>query len=157
MFPAIFPVRTGVATLVAVMVLDQITKHLVLGTVAQGVVIPVTSFFNLVLVWNVGISFGMMQAAHALMPYILSAVAGGICLWLFRWLQDARTRFMAIALGLIMGGALGNVIDRLLYGAVIDFLDFHAYGHHWPAFNVADSAICIGVFMLLLGERHKSA
>lgn len=140
-----------------VMAVDAITKQLALATIPAFTRVPVTDFFNLVLVWNEGVSFGMLQHGHEAAPYLLSVLALAVCLWLHRWLLKAETRGIALALGLIIGGALGNVIDRLLYGAVVDFLDFHVAGHHWPAFNVADSAICIGVIMLLLGGRHKSA
>jgi len=146
----------------AVILLDQLTKHFIMASAPfEGLITSVTSFFDLVLVWNKGISFGMLKLGHDVMPYVLSALALVICFGLNRWLQEATSKWLAVCLGLIMGGAIGNVIDRLVYGAVIDFIDFHVTiagkAHHWPAFNIADSAICIGVVMLLLGGRHKTA
>lgn len=140
---------------VLVVALDQLTKHAVLQH--DGLPMPVTGFFNVVLVWNKGTSFSLITHNTDAMPYILSALALGICIWLHRWLRRAADRWHAAALGLILGGAIGNVFDRLLYGAVVDFLDFHLNGWHWPAFNVADSAIVIGVGMLLLGGYKKPA
>lgn len=144
----------------AIVLLDQLTKYLILQHVMVPTVAPlgtlaVTDFFNLVLVWNRGTSFSLIYHEADFMPYVLAMVALGICLWLHRWLCRAEDRLHAVALGLVLGGAIGNVFDRLLHGAVVDFLDFHYAGWHWPAFNVADSAIVIGVCMLLLGGFRK--
>ncbi|MGI9506383.1 MAG: signal peptidase II [Geminicoccaceae bacterium] len=112
--------------------------------------IRVTSFFDLVLVWNRGVSFGMFNNAGAYGPMILSGIAIAVVLGLLYWLRQAENRLTVMALGLVIGGALGNVIDRFRFGAVVDFLDFHIAGYHWPAFNVADAAICVGAVLLLL-------
>ncbi|MBC7136816.1 MAG: signal peptidase II, partial [Oceanibaculum nanhaiense] len=85
-------------------------------------------------------------------PWILSLVAIIIAAGLFVWLRRARNPLLAVALGLVIGGALGNVIDRVRFGAVVDFLDFHISGYHWPAFNIADAAISLGVVMILYHE-----
>ena len=95
-----------------------------------------------------------------MMPYILSAIAAVIAVCLVLWMRQAESRLAALALGLIIGGAVGNVADRLLHGAVVDFLDFHYAGWHFWAFNVADSGISIGVVLLLIdglfADREKS-
>ena len=108
-----------------------------------------TPFFNLVLAWNPGVSFGMFNSGSPLAVWGLAAVALLIVVALLVWLTRVGHWLGAAAIGLIVGGAVGNVIDRLRFGAVADFLDFHVSGYHWPAFNVADSAITIGVLFLL--------
>nr|WP_295827166.1 signal peptidase II [uncultured Azospirillum sp.] len=152
----------GLIVAVAVVVLDQASKWWILEQVMQPVphVVEVTSFFNLVLVWNFGVSFGTFAGGGALMPYILSAVAAVIAVCLIVWLKQAERRLIALALGFIIGGAVGNVVDRLMHGAVVDFLDFHLAGWHFWAFNVADSGISVGVVLLLIdglfAGREKS-
>lgn len=117
--------------------------------------IAVLPFFNLVEVWNSGISFGMFNGlTHG--QWLLSGISIIITLVLLRWLWRTSDRLTTTALCLIIGGAVGNTIDRLRYGAVADYLDFHAYGYHWPAFNLTDSAIFIGVFLLLLPLKIKA-
>lgn len=144
-------VRAGLAVAGVVVVLDQITKWAILDLFAEGArVIELTSFFNLVLTWNRGISFGMFGASSAWGVWVLIVLAIGISGFLLRWMVFAENRFMALSLALIIGGAVGNVIDRVRFGAVVDFLDVHALGYHWPAFNVADSAITIGAVALIL-------
>ena len=143
--------RNGLLLAILVIVLDQITKWVALFGLNLGEnPITVTSFFNLVLVWNRGVSFGMFNNAGAYGPWILSALAIAVVLGLLYWLRGAEARLTVTALGLVIGGALGNVIDRFRFGAVVDFLDFHIAGYHWPAFNVADAAICVGAGLLLL-------
>lgn len=141
----------GIYTLALVCLLDQATKWLILdrmGDVNQ--TIPVTKFLNFVLVWNKGVTFGFLNQANPHMPYILIGVAAVIFLLLARWLWRTSSGAVALALGAIMGGALGNVIDRLRYGAVVDFLDFYYRNYHWYAFNIADAAIFTGVALLLI-------
>lgn len=111
--------------------------------------VDVTSFFNLVTVWNRGVSFGMFSNDSQYGPWALSILALGISLGLVVWLRKIETKWMALALGLVIGGAVGNVADRIRFNAVFDYLDFHVMGYHWPAFNVADSAIFIGVGLIL--------
>jgi signal peptidase II len=142
------------------MVLDQISKWWILAEVMNPPrVIEITPFFNLVLVLNRGASFGMLGGGGAWAPWALLALAAAILTGLGIWLARTPSRWVAAGLGLVIGGAVGNVVDRLRYGAVIDFLDFHLAGFHWPAFNLADSAITVGVGILLvdalIGKRTK--
>ena len=111
--------------------------------------IPIVSFFNIVMVWNRGISFGLFNNHGDYGPLILIGVSVLITIVFSAWLYRTQSRFQSLCIAFIIGGAIGNVIDRIRYGAVIDFLDFHAYGLHYPAFNFADSTIVIGVFMLM--------
>ena len=125
--------------------------------------IDITGFFSLTPVWNRGVSFGLFATDAKFGAIVLSVVALAVSLGLTIWLLRLNRTLPRVALGLVIGGALGNVIDRLTIGAVFDFLDFHVAGWHWPAFNVADAAICIGVGLLLLDglsgadDSHKSA
>ncbi len=142
--------RLGLIIAGVIIVFDQATKLWVLAEFLDNPrVVPVTSFFNLVLVWNRGVSFGLFASDAAWAPYILSGLAITISIFLVLWLRNAENRVLAAGLGFVLGGAIGNVIDRLQYQAVVDFLDFHAFGYHWPAFNVADSSIFIGVILIL--------
>ncbi|MDR3424527.1 MAG: signal peptidase II [Alphaproteobacteria bacterium] len=144
---------TGFYTMAFVGLIDQLSKWLILdrmGDVQR--TIPVTPFLNLVLVWNKGVTFGFLSRSGQThyMSYILMSVAAIIVVLLGRWLWRTSSTPVAIALGAIMGGAIGNVIDRLRYGAVADFLDFYYHNYHWYAFNVADAAIVTGVALLLI-------
>ncbi len=112
--------------------------------------IKITDFFNLVMAWNTGVSFSMFSGNTAYMPYILLIVALGITAMFTKWLWDAEKHIHGISYALIIGGALGNIVDRSRFGAVIDFLDFHALGYHWPAFNIADMSVVIGISMLII-------
>ena len=135
----------GFSLAALVVLLDQASKWAVLAWLAEPV--RVTPFFNLVLVWNRGVSFGMLAGAGV--PWVLSGLALAVVVALTVWLRRTDSVPVGVGLGLVIGGALGNVIDRIRFGAVVDFLDFHAMGWHWPAFNVADSAICLGAVVLL--------
>jgi signal peptidase II len=147
------PAIIGFYTLAFVGLADQIGKWLILERMDDvHRTIPVTSFLNLVLVWNKGITFGLMnRGSQHVLPYVLIGLAAVILFLLGRWLWRTSSVAVALALGAIMGGAVGNVIDRLRYGAVVDFLDFH-YGdyYHWYVFNIADAAIVTGVALLLI-------
>lgn len=147
--PALY-FKFGLLVALLVLFFDQFSKWYVLAVSEISTrAIEVTPFFNLVLVWNYGISFGMFSNRDSSMgKYVLIALALVIIGILLKWLINAVTRVQAASIGLVVGGAVGNIIDRILYGAVADFLDFHIAGWHWPAFNVADSAICIGVIVL---------
>lgn len=149
----------GLAVAVATIAADQLVKAWIVGTVMQPPrVIPVTDFFNLVMAWNRGVSFGMFAHEADVMRYVLIAVALAIVAMLARWLTLADRRLTAVSLGLVIGGALGNVVDRVRMGAVADFLDVHVAGYHWPAFNVADAGITVGVALIVLdGFIHRSA
>ena len=135
----------GLAAAVAVFAADQATKLWVLAA-AGGLPVEIAPFFNIVLVWNRGVSFGMFGSAG---PLVLAALAGAVAVVLVVWMLRSPRRFEALALGAVAGGAAGNILDRLTRGAVVDFLDFHIGGWHWYAFNLADSAITVGVAMLL--------
>ncbi len=141
-------VRLGMFYAALALLLDQLSKWLILEVVELPVrqQIPVAPFFDLAMVWNRGVSFGMFAEHNQ--PYALVALALAITAVLLRWLWKTQEKWEAVALGLVIGGALGNVIDRLRFGAVADFLDFYIKNLHWPAFNIADSAVCIGVVVL---------
>ena len=140
-----------------VLVLDQLTKLAVIDRLVAYVdVVTVTRFFNLVHVHNTGAAFSLFadQPGWQRSFFVaVAAIASLVILYLLRKTQGRRS--FSIALALILGGAIGNVIDRILYGHVIDFLDVHAAGWHWPAFNVADSAITLGAAMLILDGLRK--
>ncbi|WP_319024885.1 signal peptidase II [Nisaea sediminum] len=144
-----------------VVLADQSTKQWALSTLFQdGRIVEVTPFFNLVAVWNRGVSFGLMASDDPMTPYYLSAFALAVVIGLGIWLSKATSPLLRISLGLIIGGAIGNVIDRIRFHAVVDFIDWHVAGYHWPAFNIADSAISIGVVFLLfdsfLGDSRRA-
>lgn len=130
---------------------DQATKWLVVDWFdgASRGFQPVTGFFNLVLTHNTGISFGLLANDSPWHAWILSGLSLAIVAGLAFWLTRQERALPALAIGAIIGGALGNVIDRLHAPGVIDFLDFHLAGWHWPAFNVADSCISVGVALLI--------
>lgn len=143
--------RKGLIVSAAVLAADQVTKWLILSTVMQPPrIIPVTPFFNLVLGWNRGVSFGMLNSEADLSAWLLPLAVIAITVALGVWLYRSDRPRVAAALGLIIGGAIGNLVDRVRYGAVLDFLDFHAAGFHWPAFNLADSGITVGAIVLIL-------
>jgi signal peptidase II len=146
-------VRHGAIAAATVVICDQLSKHAILHLFADRAPddhIVVVPFFNLLLTRNSGISFGMFNGAPGANALVFSLAATAVIAILFYWLTRVDNRFLAVAIGLIIGGAAGNVIDRLLGGSVIDFLDFHLGAWHWPAFNIADSAICLGVVAMLL-------
>ena len=135
----------------AIVLADRLTKLWVLEAFASGERLPVTGFFNLVLVFNKGAAFSFLAGASGWQTPVfaaISSIAAGVITVLI--LRNPGNRMLCLALGLILGGALGNLWDRLLWGHVVDFLDFHAAGWHWPAFNVADSAISVGAALLIL-------
>jgi signal peptidase II len=127
-----------------VVALDQLSKYVVVEKLANLPPVEVTSFFNLVLVYNRGAAFSFLAGAGGWQREFFTIIA---LIWLlYRYPQQ---RLFSLALALVLGGAIGNVIDRVMIGAVVDFLDFHAFGWHWPAFNVADSAITCGAALLI--------
>jgi signal peptidase II len=146
----------GLSLAACITVADQATKAWALnGWFFPPRTIEVTSFFNLVAVWNSGVSFGLLANHSEAMPYILTGFAIVVSLGLTVWLLRVQSRLLEVGLGLVIGGALGNVIDRLRFQAVVDFIDLHAAGYHWPAFNVADAAVTIGVSLLLLDSFSR--
>lgn len=112
--------------------------------------VEVLPFFNVVMVWNQGVSFGLFNQDTNYGPLMLVALALAISVGFGVWLFRSNSVLQMAGLSMVIGGAIGNVIDRLRFGAVMDFLDVHAFGYHWPAFNVADSAIVVGVVILMV-------
>ena len=155
--------RHAMALIVATLIVDQLSKQLLLDYLLKTstkTVAVIDGFFRLVVVMNSGVSFGLLGGDRPLPAWLLSGVAIVVCIGLFVWLRRTDRRFTGWGIGLVMGGAIGNVIDRARWGAVFDFADFHVDRWHWPAFNVADSAIVIGVGLMLLdsviGERQRA-
>ena len=149
---------------VLVLVLDQASKLVVAAQMDLYQSIPITPFFSLTHVHNTGAAFSFLSQAGGWQRWFFAALAMAVSIVLGLWLKrlKAYETLLAVALALILGGAVGNLIDRLAYGYVIDFLDFYYRDWHWPAFNVADSAICIGVALMLaesfgLGKAQEPA
>ncbi|MFT6589686.1 MAG: signal peptidase II [Rhodoferax sp.] len=135
------------------LIADQFTKVLIIGYYQHGDSTLVTSFFNVVRVHNSGAAFSFLAGASGWQRWFFTAIglaAALLILWMLK--SHAGQKLFAFALACILAGALGNVIDRVLYGYVVDFLDFHWGGKHFPAFNIADSAISIGAVCLILDE-----
>lgn len=163
--------RPGLILAAIIVVLDQLSKWWVVEKLMRplGVwetpfytptKIEVLPFFDLVMAWNRGVSFGIFNTDGRWNAVALSALSLVISAFLVAWLRKAENRVVALALGGIIGGALGNVVDRVRWGAVADFLDVHVAGYHWPAFNLADSAISVGAVVLVLDAlfaRHNSS
>ena len=141
---------------IIVVLLDQLTKITMTRLLAYGQFDPVTSFFNLVMVYNKGAAFSFLSDQPGWQRYFftgISVAASLFILWMLK--RNPTQRLFCWALALILGGALGNLIDRVAYGHVIDFLDFHVAGWHWPAFNVADAAITLGAALFVLDEFRR--
>ena len=139
-----------------VLVLDIVTKRWVESVLLHGQQIPLTGFFNLVLTYNAGAAFSFLSDASGWQRWFFSAIAAsasGLIIYLLR--KHAADKLFCIALSLILGGALGNLWDRITLGHVVDFLDFHVSNYHWPAFNVADSAIFLGAMLLILDSFRR--
>lgn len=133
-----------------VVVLDQLSKWVVLNHVQYGETIYVASFWNWVLTFNPGAAFSFLADQPGWQRWFFSVLALGVSGWIALELKRyPEQRRMALALTLVMGGALGNVIDRIRFGAVVDFIQWHAAGYYWPAFNVADSAITLGAILMV--------
>ena len=135
------------------LIADQFTKVLILGYYQLGDSSPVTSFFNIVRVHNSGAAFSFLASASGWQRWFFTAVGVGAAMFIIYMLRShPGQKLFSFALACILGGAVGNVIDRLLHGYVVDFLDFHYAGVHFPAFNIADSAISVGAACLILDE-----
>ncbi|QQR70029.1 MAG: signal peptidase II [Alphaproteobacteria bacterium] len=155
-------VLSALALAAVLLVLDRLTKLMVMGAVLPLPPprrIPVLPFLDLVAVANRGVSFGLFND-HGLPAIVFVGISLAVTVFLLIWLCRGVSLWASLALGLVIGGALGNTLDRILLGAVFDFLDFHIAGWHWPAFNLADSGIVIGVALLLLDgvfdKTHKN-
>ncbi len=144
--------RSGWAVAAVVLLLDQVSKWWVLESLNldEGASVPVFPFLDLTFVWNQGISLGLFQQGTAAGRFVLIALTALVTVYLGIWLMRVAERRPALALGLIIGGALGNLVDRIRFGAVADFLHFHALGHSFYIFNLADAAISLGVALLVL-------
>jgi len=147
--------KPGLALAALILVADQASKFYMLEILRLPEVrhIPLLALgpfgFDLTMVWNRGVTFGMLAGDEPWTQFALGGVALVIAAVLLRWMARAENRATALALGAVIGGAVGNVIDRLRFGAVADFLDAHAFGWHWYVFNVADAAIVLGVVTLV--------
>ncbi len=147
----------GLGIALIIVFLDLLTKKIIFNLIDNYQLkndyleIKILSFFSLVKVLNKGVSFGMFNQIEN-SEIIFSIIQGSIGFILLFWLFQVKKPYLAIALGLVIGGAFGNTIDRIKNGAVADFLDFHIASYHWPAFNLADSAIFIGISILLFDE-----
>ena len=138
------------------LMVDQFTKVLILGYYRVGDSTTVTSFFNIVRVHNSGAAFSFLAAASGWQRWFFTAIGVAAALFIVWMLNShAGQKLFSFALACILGGAVGNVVDRLLYSYVVDFLDFHYRGAHFPAFNIADSAISIGAVCLILDELRR--
>ena len=136
-----------------VIVLDQLSKWVVLKNIGFGETIYVAPFWNWVLAFNPGAAFSFLADQPGWQRWLFSALALAVSGWLAIMLrQHPQQKLLSLALALVMGGALGNVIDRIRFGAVVDFIQWHAAGYYWPAFNIADSAITIGAVLLVIEQ-----
>jgi len=150
--------RMGLTVAACVFIADQLAKLwvLYLYKLPEKGMVFFTDIFSLTMVWNRGVSFGLLRAEQDLTRWALVGLSMAIALMLFSWLLKAERRLTAFSYGLIIGGAFGNILDRVVHGAVADFLDFS--GLHFPyVFNVADAAITIGVLILLIDTFRPSA
>ena len=139
-----------------IIVLDQISKLWISSHFIYGESLRVTEYFNLVLAHNTGAAFSFLSDAGGWQRWMFSSIAIVAAVWIVRLLrQHAKETLFCLALALILGGALGNLVDRIAYGYVVDFLDFYWNSYHFPAFNVADSAISVGAVLLLLDSFRK--
>lgn len=142
----------GFVVIAAAFCADQFSKFQIDELLFGAQKIVYNDYFNLVKVWNTGVSFSMFNNMGIWGVVLLSAVSLVVSAFLLYWMYHEKNRLKIAALGLIIGGALGNVADRIYFGAVRDFLDFHYGTYHWPAFNFADTFICIGAFILIFME-----
>lgn len=139
-----------------VLLLDQLSKITIVKLFHYGESRPITGFFNLVLVYNKGAAFSFLAAESGWQRHLFTAIGIAAAIYIIYLLRKhAGQRMFCWALALILGGAIGNVIDRIVYGHVIDFLDVFVGNWHWPAFNIADSAICVGAVLFVLDELRR--
>jgi signal peptidase II len=140
-----------------VLIADQVSKWWAQMSLPMAQAIKVTDFLNWFLIYNPGAAFSFLSQAGGWQRWfftIIGIVAAVVIIWLLQ--KNTQDRPFCIALALILGGAIGNVLDRLLYGAVVDFIDVHYHGWHWPAFNLADSAISIGATLIVINEIRRA-
>ncbi len=140
-----------------VIVLDQLSKVWIVNHFAYGETYTVLGVFDLVLAHNTGAAFSFLNDAGGIQRWLFSIIAVVASVWIIRLLRKHGTQLLfAFALSMILGGALGNLIDRLMYGYVVDFLSFHWNAHYFPAFNLADSSITCGAFLLILDSFKEN-
>ena len=140
-----------------VLIADQMTKWWAQMSLPMAQAIKVTDFLNWFLIYNPGAAFSLLSQADGWQRWfftVIGIVAAVVIIWLLQ--KNTHYRPFCLALSLILGGAIGNVLDRLLYGAVVDFIDVHYDGWHWPAFNIADSAISIGATLIVINEIRRA-
>lgn len=142
----------GILLASIIVIIDQLSKYIIVKEYPF-IKIEVTNFFNLALVYNKGISFGLLNNIQY-SNYIFCFISSLIVCFLMKWFKDSNQKYESIGLSLVIGGAIGNIIDRLIYPGVVDFLEFHWQNHYWPSFNIADSAICLGVCILLISSIY---
>lgn len=141
-----------------VIVLDQISKQVVLATIQLGETIYVAPFWNWVLTYNRGAAFSFLASEDGWQRWFFTVLALAVSGWIvFMLRQHPAQKLLSFSLALIMGGALGNVIDRIRFGAVVDFVQWHAAGFYWPAFNIADSAITVGAVLMIWDQFTSGA
>lgn len=147
--------KAGVLLALVVFVLDQLSKYWIRTSLVpqEWDVIVVLPVFNINHAWNYGVSFSLMTGEGDTHRYMLVAMALVLCSVVGWWLKNAGNRLAGLSFGFILGGAFGNIYDRLVHGAVFDFLQFHLDRYYWPSFNLADSAIFVGVALLLWENR----
>ena len=145
----------AIATII--LLLDQLSKWSALSNLQLGVPEPVLPFMNWLLLLNPGAAFSFLAQGSGWQRWFFTIVGLVACVYIVWLLRKSQSdKLLCVALSLILGGALGNVLDRIMYGAVVDFIDLHYANWHWPAFNIADSAICIGAALIIWGELRKS-
>lgn len=153
--------RAGLGLAALTLILDQLSKWWILYELDLPARRNVPLFeigpigLDLTMVWNRGVTFGLLSGDSQWNQFILAGLAALIAAVLLRWLWRAESGLVAVALGLVIGGAIGNIIDRFRFGAVVDFVDAYAYGWHWYVFNVADAGIVIGVTLLLIDALFR--
>ena len=149
--------RNGLAISLAVIILDQVTKLWAASVLSYATPVAIFPGFNLTLLHNPGAAFRFLGDADGWQRWFFLALALGVSGWLVLWLRKLgeHERWMGLSLSLLIGGALGNAIDRVYLGYVIDFIDLYCCGYHWPAFNIADSAISVGAVLLFVLMWHQ--
>ena len=151
------PFLRCMAIAVITLLLDQASKWLALSQLQIGNPEEVLPFFNWLLLFNPGAAFSFLAQSSGWQRWFFTTLGLLACIYIVHMLRKHQDeRLLCVALSLILGGAAGNVLDRLMYGAVVDFIDLHYANWHWPAFNVADSAICIGAVLIIISELRKS-
>lgn len=143
--------HTSLAIALIILVVDLLTKRWVESSLFFGQQIPITSFFNLVLTYNAGAAFSFLSEESGWQRWFLSSIAVGASVFIVYLLHKNKDqKLLCLSLSMILGGALGNLWDRITLGHVVDFLDFYVGNYHWPAFNVADTAIVVGAGLLII-------